>query len=501
MLSQLINTSERTTIPLERIKTDGGTQMRATLDPDTVQEYLDAMQPVGWGDFPAVVVYYDGKDHWLADGFHRVEAYRLAAANLDQPANVPADVRSGTRRDAILHAAGANASHGLRRTNADKRRAVETLLRDDDWRHWSNREIARRCAVGNTFVDNVRRELSAHGGQIETERTVIRNGTTYTQNTANIGATRTLASETPARPVYSALHTPPVPGWDDDDEAEYQAQLPIWQKPALEIPLTMSDRITRRRVAERLSLERMDNLRHTLQERRRELWLEERRQERSVPPVVDAVASAAMQTIYDAIPDGDDDEEYGADAAAATVQVIEFDADEPTTEFIPVSQRDDYDSDEWYTPAEYIEAARRTMGSIDLDPATCEMAQTIVQADVYLTKMDNGLGAKWLRENVWLNPPYSNSQTWIDKLLREVDGVFVRQAIVLVNNATETAWFQSLLARSAVVCFPGRRLQFWRHDHSNVGARQGQAIFYIGPNDAAFIAEFEQFGTLMRRVS
>ena len=74
MLSQLINTSERTTIPLERIKTDGGTQMRATLDPDTVQEYLDGMQPVGWGDFPAVVVYYDGKDDWLADGFHRVEA-------------------------------------------------------------------------------------------------------------------------------------------------------------------------------------------------------------------------------------------------------------------------------------------------------------------------------------------------------------------------------------------------------------------------------------------
>ena len=176
-------------------------------------------------------------------------------------------------------------------------------------------------------------------------------------------------------------------------------------------------------------------------------------------------------------------------------------ADEPTTEFIPVSQRDDYDSDEWYTPAEYIEAARRAMGSIDLDPATCEMAQTVVNADVYLTKMDNGLGAKWLRENVWLNPPYSNSQAWIDKLLREVDGVFVKQAIVLVNNATETAWFQSLLARSAVVCFPGRRLQFWRHDHSNVGARQGQAIFYIGPNAAAFVAEFGQFGTLMRRVS
>ena len=172
MLSQLINTAERTTIPLERIKTDGGTQMRAALDPDTVQEYLDAMQPIGWGDFPAVIVYYDGKDHWLADGFHRVEAYRRAADNLDQPASVPADVRSGTRRDAILHAAGANASHGLRRTNADKRRAVETLLRDEEWAAWSDREIGRRCAVSDVFVGKVRADLSANGLQIPTERTV-----------------------------------------------------------------------------------------------------------------------------------------------------------------------------------------------------------------------------------------------------------------------------------------------------------------------------------------
>lgn len=504
MLSQLINTSERTTIPLERIKTDGGTQMRATLDADTVQEYLDAMQPIGWGDFPAVIVYYDGTHYWLADGFHRVEAYRLAAANLDQPANVPADVRSGTRRDAILHAAGANASHGLRRTNADKRRAVETLLRDDDWRHWSNREIARRCAVGHTFVDNVRSELSAHRGQIPAERTVSRNGTTYTQNTANIGATRTLASDTPAARVYWAPASAPIPaGWDDDDEAEYQALLPTWKQPANQFhAISELDRITLRRVAERLSLERLDNLRFSLEERRRTLWLEERRQERSAPPVVDAV---------DQLPPADAPLPEWAEEPAPRVigySVLDdialreqADADEPAAEFIPVSQRDDYDSDEWYTPADYIEAARRAMGSIDLDPATCEMAQTVVNADVYLTKMDNGLSARWLRENVWLNPPYSNSQAWIDKLVREVDGVFVKQAIVLVNNATETAWFQSLLARSAVVCFPGRRLQFWRHDHSNVGARQGQAIFYIGPDAAAFVAEFGQFGTLMRRVS
>ena len=174
------------TIRNDAIKVDGGTQMRAQLDAATVTEYADTMTASGWGAFPPIIAYYDGSDYWLADGFHRLAAWRSIANYSD--ALIPADVRSGTRRDAILHAAGANASHGLRRTNADKRRAVETLLRDEEWAAWSDREIGRRCAVSDVFVGKVRFDLSANGLQIPTERTVTRNGTTYTQNTANVGA-------------------------------------------------------------------------------------------------------------------------------------------------------------------------------------------------------------------------------------------------------------------------------------------------------------------------
>ncbi|RMD90366.1 MAG: streptomycin biosynthesis regulator, partial [Alphaproteobacteria bacterium] len=60
----------------------------------------------------------------------------------------------------ILHACGANSSHGLRRTNADKRRAVETLLRDEEWSQWGDRKIARKCAVHHSFVAKIRRELT-----------------------------------------------------------------------------------------------------------------------------------------------------------------------------------------------------------------------------------------------------------------------------------------------------------------------------------------------------
>ena len=86
----------------------------------------------------------------------------------------------------------------------------------------------------------------------------------------------------------------------------------------------------------------------------------------------------------------------------------------------PVSQRSDYESDEWYTPQEYIDAAKAVMGGIDLDPASSELAQTVVKADVYLTRFDNGLGqARWLHQRIWLNPPYSNPGPWIEKLVRE----------------------------------------------------------------------------------
>lgn len=72
---------------------------------------------------------------------------------------VPAKVRQGDRRRAILHSVAANAAHGLRRSNADKRRAVMTLLEDDEWSHWSNIEIARRCGVSHKMVNSMRHEV------------------------------------------------------------------------------------------------------------------------------------------------------------------------------------------------------------------------------------------------------------------------------------------------------------------------------------------------------
>lgn len=167
-------------IPLFSIRLDGGTQPRVELDEDVVADYAEKM--ASGEKMPPLVVFHDGSHYWLADGFHR-----LLAAKRNESKAIACDVQTGTKRDAILYAVGANAQHGLPRTNADKRRAVEMLLNDPEWSQWSDREIARRANVHHVSVGNWRRDLSGEDHQIPEDRKVQRNGTVYTQRTENIG--------------------------------------------------------------------------------------------------------------------------------------------------------------------------------------------------------------------------------------------------------------------------------------------------------------------------
>jgi hypothetical protein len=101
--------------------------------------------------FPPITVYFDGNHHYLADGFHRYFAHKTAGQD-----EILAEVRNGTLRDAVLASLEANSTHGLPRTNSDKRKAVQMMLDDFEWSDWSNAEIARRCRVSHTFVNKMR---------------------------------------------------------------------------------------------------------------------------------------------------------------------------------------------------------------------------------------------------------------------------------------------------------------------------------------------------------
>jgi phage N-6-adenine-methyltransferase len=152
---------------------------------------------------------------------------------------------------------------------------------------------------------------------------------------------------------------------------------------------------------------------------------------------------------------------------------------------------------EWYTPPEYLEAAREAMGSIDLDPASCEVAQANVKAKKHYTIDDNGLDKKW-SGNVWLNPPYSKEL--IGLFAKKVVGESGRfkQAIVLVNNATDTAWFHRLASVASAACFMKGRIRFLDKTGSPANTPvQGQVAIYIGPRVDEFRKAFSRFGVVM----
>lgn len=147
--------------------------------------------------------------------------------------------------------------------------------------------------------------------------------------------------------------------------------------------------------------------------------------------------------------------------------------------------------DEWYTPAKYIESAREVLGRIDLDPASNDFANKTVKADRYFTEESNGLEQEW-SGNIWMNPPYSTAllSQFADKLISSN----FSQAIVLVNNATETAWFEKMISKASAIVFHKGRIRFVKRDGEHGAPLQGQAFIYYGDNAERFLEVFSKYG-------
>ena len=145
---------------------------------------------------------------------------------------------------------------------------------------------------------------------------------------------------------------------------------------------------------------------------------------------------------------------------------------------------------EWFSPEFIIEGARNVMGTIDLDPCSCAAANERVKATEYYCKENDALDHEWFG-TVFLNPPYTGVGKFINKLLESN----IDQAVILVNNATETQWFKKLMEKASAIVFLTGRLHFIRSDDHTAGApMQGQAVIYIGENYDVFYTEFVKYG-------
>lgn len=166
-------------LSLDLLPKSSHVQVRAEQNAATVTRYAEAYT-AGTG-LPPVVVFEDrtGDEptYWLADGHHRVAGARKAKLT-----EINAIIKPGDRRAALLYAAGANSTNGLPLTNDDKRRTVNLLLADAEWRAWSDRAIAEACRVSPNLVGKCRAKLPAE------QRTDDRKGKDgRTRNTAAIG--------------------------------------------------------------------------------------------------------------------------------------------------------------------------------------------------------------------------------------------------------------------------------------------------------------------------
>jgi len=130
------------------------------------------------------------------------------------------------------------------------------------------------------------------------------------------------------------------------------------------------------------------------------------------------------------------------------------------------------------------------MGSIDLDPASTKEANKVVGAAKFYTEEDDGLSKKWFG-NVWLNPPYAKNK--IGAFAQKHVESDVKSACVLVNNGTDTIWFQLIAQSASAICFPKGRTKFW-HPGRKSQPLQGQAVLYIGRKPVAFCKAFKDFG-------
>lgn len=154
-------------------------------------------------------------------------------------------------------------------------------------------------------------------------------------------------------------------------------------------------------------------------------------------------------------------------------------------------------SDEQYTPRWVIDAARRVLGRIDLDPASSDAAQTVVHARTFYTQADDGLIRPWAGR-VWCNPPYSDPEPWVRKLIAHHRAGDVPAALLLLNIAGTPEWARLLWNGGFPVCILAERIEFRRGDGQTRKNKNmyDQFIWYIGRQKRRFATAFGPFGAI-----
>jgi hypothetical protein len=151
---------------------------------------------------------------------------------------------------------------------------------------------------------------------------------------------------------------------------------------------------------------------------------------------------------------------------------------------------------EWYTPKLYVEMARDVMGSITLDPASCDQAQRRVQADHFYTQEYSGLEQRWWG-NIWCNPPYGRLQRrFVSKAIALYRGGHINQAIFLLNR-TGASWYLRSKEQCTAICEVYKRISFISPEGvMEKSPRYYNDFLYLGKNRNGFRDIFQEVGNI-----
>ncbi len=158
-------------------------------------------------------------------------------------------------------------------------------------------------------------------------------------------------------------------------------------------------------------------------------------------------------------------------------------------------------SQEWYTPTAYADAARLVMNGIDLDPASCELANKTIRARRFYTAKQNGLEQDWTCESMWMNPPYgklankSMLTAWIRKLVDGYKAGTIKQAVLLATNNIEAPWFADLWEHP--ICLVDHEVRFLHPQGIRKCHLFGTTLTYLGTNEQKFMNVFSEFGPVI----
>lgn len=202
-------------LKLSAIRLDGGTQARVSLNDSVVMEYSEHLKE--GAKFPALVVFHDGSNYWLADGFHR---YFARKANGELETEV--DVHQGTLREAQLYAFGANGGRGLKTNSEDIRSIISRMLSDDEWKQWSDTQIAKHVGVSKMTVGRIRHALEEQGkvAPKKESKYVDKHGNESTMNTTKLKKTPIKEEPHPNDPPDVVLPAPTVDPYMEDKITE-----------------------------------------------------------------------------------------------------------------------------------------------------------------------------------------------------------------------------------------------------------------------------------------